>query len=82
MTETSERLWQGIQTVCAGADFRSVMQALLDSLTVAIAWSFDTPEEADTFIDELQNDLKREVRESWVLVRDPANQVGTGVGRG
>lgn len=81
-TSEAERLFGAIQVACAGADFRSVAQALLDSLTVAIAWAFDSPDEANHFIDQLPSNLKREVLESWDLVRDPANRVHSEVGRG
>ena len=71
----AERLFGLIQLACAGTDSNSAAQALLDSLVVAIAWSFDTPAHADAFIDALPFCLKREVRSSWETVRDPANRL-------
>src|ERR1051326_5861843 len=65
----SDRIFEQIQMVATGHDSRAVLQALLDSVSLAVAFMVDDLSQADQMIDCVFLDMKRDVRRKWPSAR-------------
>jgi len=64
-----EELFLEFQEIMSGHTSGAVLQALLDSLSATLAFMVDDLSEADSMIDALPPEMKRDVRRKWAHAR-------------